>query len=74
MCLAIPMKIRERLDALAVVEAEGVQREVSLLLLPEAEPGEWVLVHAGFAIGKVDEREAEEVLAMLREMAEAAGP
>jgi len=55
-----------------VVEADGVQREVSLALLPDAAPGEWVLIHAGFAIGRVNEEEAAELLAMLREMAAAA--
>lgn len=74
MCLAFPMMIRQRTGEAAVVEAEGVQREISLALLPDAAPGEWVLVHAGFAIGRIDEGEAAELLAMLREMAEAAEP
>ncbi len=71
MCLAIPMRLTERRDFLGVVETDGVEREVSLMLFPDVEVGDWVLVHAGYAIGKVDEAEAQETLAVLRDMADA---
>ncbi len=71
MCLAIPMRLEERRDFLGVVETDGVRREVSLMLYPDVEVGDWVLVHAGYAIGKVDEAEAQETLAVLRDMADA---
>ena len=73
MCLAIPMELVERGEFDGEVELYGVRRKVSLMLLPEAEIGEYLLVHAGYAIGKVDEEEAKETIALLEEMARAAG-
>ena len=58
MCLAVPAKIIEIQDALAKVELSGVTKDVSLMLLPEAKPGDYVLVHAGFAMQIVDENAA----------------
>jgi len=69
MCLAVPMKLIERQDTLGVAEIDGVRREVSLMLQPEAKVGEYVLIHAGYAIGIVDEAEASETLALLRQVA-----
>ncbi len=69
MCLAVPMKLVERREALGVAEIDGVRREVSLMLQPDAEVGQFVLVHAGYAIGVVDEAEANETLALLRQVA-----
>ena len=68
MCLAVPAKIISIQDALAKVELSGVTKDVSLMLLPEAQVGDYVLVHAGFAMQKVDEKEAEETYALLNEM------
>ena len=68
MCLAVPAKIILIQDALAKVELSGVTKDVSLMLLPEAQVGDYVLVHAGFAMQKVDEKEAEETYALLNEM------
>ncbi|MCI6284762.1 HypC/HybG/HupF family hydrogenase formation chaperone [Selenomonas sp.] len=68
MCLAVPAKIIEIKDLLAKVELSGVTKDVSLMLLPEAQVGDYVLVHAGFAMQKVDEKEAEETYALLNEM------
>ena len=68
MCLAVPAKILSIQDALAKVELSGVTKDVSLMLLPEAKPGDYVLVHAGFAMEIVDEKEAEETYALLDEM------
>lgn len=73
MCLAVPMQVLGRRDDLATVELDGVQREVSLMLQPEAKVGDFVLVHAGYAIGIVDEQEARETLALLAEMARLEG-
>jgi hydrogenase expression/formation protein HypC len=64
------MRLAERGEFAGVAELEGVRREVSLMLLPEASAGDWVLVHAGYGIGVVDEAEARETLALLREAAE----
>lgn len=67
MCLAIPMQLVERDEGLGTVEIDGVRREVSLMLLDDARVGEYVLIHAGFAIGRVDEAEAKETLELLRQ-------
>ncbi len=67
MCLAVPMKLVSREELKGVVELSGMRREISLMLLPEAQVGDYVLVHAGYAIAQVDEREAEETLELLRE-------
>lgn len=69
MCLAIPMRLRERTELDGVAELDGVERQVSLMLLPEAEVGDYVLIHAGYAIGRVDEEEALATIAVLREAA-----
>jgi len=71
MCLAIPMRLAERGENEGVVELDGVRRTVSLMLLPEAEVGQHLLIHAGYAIGAIDEAEAEITLALLREFADA---
>ena len=61
MCLAIPGQIVEITDAensLARVEVVGVRRTVNVGLLDGVEPGDWVLIHVGFALSKIDEEEA----------------
>ena len=70
MCLAIPSKITKIENNMATIDVDGVQREASLLLLEDAKVGEYVIVHAGFAIQKIDESAAQETLAFLREAAE----
>jgi hydrogenase expression/formation protein HypC len=70
MCLAVPMKLIERNDVLGVAELDGVRREVSLMLQPDAQLGDYVLVHAGYVIGMVDEEEAQATLELLRQVAE----
>ena len=67
MCLAIPSKITKIENNMATIDVEGVQREVSLLLLEDARVGDYVIVHAGFAIQKLDESAAQETLDLLRE-------
>ena len=68
MCLAIPAQVVSVDDQLAVVEIQGVRRQASLMLLPEAKIGDFVLVHAGFAMQVVDQQEAETTNALLDEM------
>ncbi len=69
MCLAIPSKITQIENNMAVIDVDGVRRECSLLLVEDAQVGEYVIVHAGFAISKLDETAALETLALLREAA-----
>ena len=66
MCLAVPSKIVQIRDTRAVVEVDGVRRETSLALVDDVNVGDYVIVHAGFAIQKLDENAAEETLALLR--------
>ena len=68
MCLAVPAKVVEINDQLASVELNGVRRAASLMLLPEAAVGDYVLVHAGFAMQIVDHEEAERIEALRAEM------
>ena len=68
MCLAVPAKIMDIRDSLATVELRGVTREASLMLLPEAKVGDYVLVHAGFAMQIIEERDMEETEALWAEM------
>jgi hydrogenase expression/formation protein HypC len=70
MCLAVPAKIVDRVELLATVDISGVTRKVSLMLLPDAEVGDFVLIHAGFAIQKVDEEEAKRTMELLKELME----
>ena len=70
MCLAIPMKLVERGELSGTAELDGVRRSVSLMLLPEAVAGDYVLVHAGYAITALDEAEAERTLALIDQMRE----
>jgi hydrogenase expression/formation protein HypC len=74
MCLAIPAQIVEVVDTeggLAKAEISGVRRAVSVALCPEAEVGDWVLVHVGFALERIDEQQARETLELLEQMGEA---
>ena len=70
MCLAIPMQIIEIDGVQAVAEVDGVTRQVRLDLLPEVILGDYVLIHAGLAIARVDAVSAEETLSLLRSLAD----
>jgi hydrogenase expression/formation protein HypC len=74
MCLAIPAKVTE-IDALqqGKIDYLGTKVKVNFSLLESVRPGDWVIVHAGFAISKLDEKEAQETLSLLREIAQAQG-
>jgi len=68
MCLALPMRIIAVDGALATIATAGLEQRASLMLVPEAKVGDYVLVHAGFAISVIDEAEANETLELLREI------
>ena len=68
MCLAIPAKIIKIENGMGTIDMEGTQKEVSLLLQEDATVGDYVIVHAGFAIHKIDEEAAMESLRILRQV------
>lgn len=70
MCLAIPMRLIEINGAVGVAEVDGVSRQVRLDLLPEVTLGDYILIHAGLAIARVDPDHAEETLSLLRSLAD----
>lgn len=72
MCLAVPLRVCSIDGAMAEVEMGGVLLRVSLALTPEVQVGDYVLVHTGFAIARLDEQEALETLALFAEIADAA--
>jgi hydrogenase expression/formation protein HypC len=76
MCLGIPGKVvetyREHDLLMAKVDFDGVCKRVCLEHVPEAQPGEYVIVHVGFALARIDEAEAERVFALLAGMGELA--
>ena len=72
MCLAIPMELKEIRGELGVVEMGGARREVRLTLLESPAVGDYVIVHAGFAIQKLDKEQAAKDLALLTEVEEKA--
>jgi hydrogenase expression/formation protein HypC len=71
MCLAIPALVKSVNGFKAIVDIDGVTREISLQLTPEARIGDYVLLHTGYAISIVDAVEAEETLKLLRQISEA---
>jgi len=68
MCLAVPMRVVSIDGDLALCEVDGVRREASLMMVDGVEPGDYVIIHAGFAIQKLDEDDAEETLRVFREL------
>jgi hydrogenase expression/formation protein HypC len=71
MCIGIPAKVVEVKGTSGKVDYQGVQRETSFLMLPEAKVGDYVILHAGFAIKKLSAEEAEETLRLIEEMVRA---
>ncbi len=67
MCLGVPMQVKTIENDMATCEIDGVQREASLMMLDDVSVGDYVLIHAGFAIEKIDEEEAQLTLTALRE-------
>jgi hydrogenase expression/formation protein HypC len=73
MCLAVPVRVLQ-IDSLeALVEVGGVARQASIMLVPDVQVGDYVLLHAGFAIQKLDQKEAEETIRLFEEIAEGMG-
>lgn len=68
MCLAIPMKVRKIEGDFACVEAGRLIRRVNIQMLPDIRAGDYLMVHAGFAIERVDPRKAEQTLRLLDEI------
>jgi len=70
MCLAIPMKLIEVQGARGIVALGGIRKEIMLTLTPDARIGDYVIIHAGYAIEILNEEEAEQTLDLLREISE----
>ena len=73
MCLAIPGKIIEMVDVennIAKVDVGGVRRNINTGMLDDTQVGDYVLIHVGFAMTKIDEQQAEETLRILKEIGE----
>jgi len=69
MCLAVPAEVVEVHDGeMATVDADGARAKVSVQLIDDVSVGDFVLVHAGFAIEKVDQEEAERTMELIREL------
>ena len=73
MCLAVPMKVISREQVVGIAEIAGVKKEINFMLMPEAEVGDYVIVHAGFAIQILNVEEAEKSISLFREMADLVG-
>lgn len=73
MCLGIPGKIlsiyEDHGTKMAKIDFGGVSREACIEVIPEAKPGDWTIIHAGFALNLLSEEEAQETLEILNEMA-----
>jgi hydrogenase expression/formation protein HypC len=69
MCIAVPMKVVEinQEKNTGIVESSGVKREIGLQLMDDIKVNDWVIVHTGFAISRLEEKEAQETLGLLRE-------
>jgi hydrogenase expression/formation protein HypC len=75
MCLGIPgriVRIDDSSRKLATADVAGVQRQVNLACTPDAGVGDWVLIHVGFAMARLDEAQAAQTLQILKELGEAA--
>ena len=72
MCLAVPLRLVSVSGTDAVGEVGGIQREVSIMMTPDVKVGDYVIVHAGFAIQVLDQKEAEENLELLRQIGDMA--
>ena len=72
MCLAVPMRVEKIEGNFGTVDSAGVKVQADFSLVPEAQVGEYVLIHAGFAIEVLKPAEAEETLKLIREMVDGA--
>ena len=67
MCLAVPMKILKIEKDIANAELGGIEKEISLVLIENVKVGDYILVHAGYAIQVIDEEDARDTIALLKE-------
>jgi hydrogenase expression/formation protein HypC len=70
MCLAIPMQLTERDGDRGTVEVGGARSTIVLSLVPDANIGDWLVVHAGYALEVLDEKEAQLTLELIRQLGE----
>ncbi|MCX6347299.1 MAG: HypC/HybG/HupF family hydrogenase formation chaperone [Actinobacteria bacterium] len=70
MCVAVPAKIVTISDNIALIESAGVSKKIDISLVPEVRAGDYVIVHAGFAIQIVDSKEAQKILELFESYAE----
>ncbi|MHB0887211.1 HypC/HybG/HupF family hydrogenase formation chaperone [Acidithiobacillus sp.] len=71
MCLAVPVRVERLLDnEMAVVEMDGLRKEISLALVDGVREGDYVIVHVGYALSRLDPEEAERTLALFAELAD----
>lgn len=68
MCLAVPMKVVQINGEFGIAELGGLRRKVNLQLLPQIKVGDYIIVHAGFGIERLDTQEAEETLKVINEI------
>jgi hydrogenase expression/formation protein HypC len=68
MCLAIPGKVIKKSGDMAEIDFEGLKRRINIMLVPDIKKGEYCLVHAGYAIEKIDKKYAMETKKYLEEM------
>lgn len=69
MCLAIPARVEQKMDnGMAIVETGGVRREISLALVDDVQVGDYVIVHVGFALNRLDPEEAEKTLTLFAQI------
>ncbi len=75
MCLALPVQVVALLDGdRATVDAGGVRKDISLALVEDVGVGDWVIVHVGYALGRLDPAEAERTLALAAGLADLGAP
>lgn len=68
MCLAIPGKVVKRIEnCMGVVDLGGVTKEISLVFLPQVKAGDWIIIHTGFALESISEKDALETISLLQE-------
>ncbi len=70
MCLAVPVKVIDVHDQTALIDIDGVQREVNVALIDKVAPGDFVIIHAGFAIQKWDQEDIEDYASIMEAMNE----
>jgi hydrogenase expression/formation protein HypC len=68
MCLAVPMRVKSIMGSEAEVESGGMSYRASIALTPDVKVGDYVLLHTGYAIGIIDQEEAEKTIALMKEI------